>query len=113
MGVTFILSLPEEMTTGSSHIPVRRKDRRVQAGRPGVPLAPQLSAAGREAGGGARPPRLSAQREWASGWVTLHPRPQRGPLTQQQHVLPGRELGARARGHLAEDAGPNEEQSAG
>jgi hypothetical protein len=37
----------------------------------------------------------------------------RGTLTQQQHVLPRRELGARARGDLAENAGPNGEQRAG
>lgn len=97
--------------TGSPHDPGRRKDGRVQAGRTGVSLSPSCQPqAGRR--GAAGPAVRSAQREWASGWVSRHPRPRRRPLTQQQHVLPGRELGARARGDLAEDAGPNGEQGA-
>lgn len=80
-----------------------------------VRLLPQLSATGPAAGRGQA--RLSAQSERAGGRTPTRARVGAGrggarqrTLTQQQYVLPRWELGARAGGDLAEDAGPSREQ---
>lgn len=111
MGVTFVHSASPKGDDRATPHPGEEKGREGPSQEDPGCLVPQLSAAGREAGRGWAP--LSAQREWASGGVSLQPRSRRKALTQQQHVLPGRELGARACGDLAEDAGPNREQGAG
>lgn len=116
-----MLSLPEVVVRASPH--QEEVEGRVPAGpRAGVRVLrlPQLSATGRRRGGagpgstvrtkragGRRADRTpagrgGARRGGAGG----------GTLTQQQDVLPRGELGSRAGGDLAEDAGPNGEQGA-
>lgn len=80
-----------------------------------VPFLPQLSATGPAAGRGQA--RLSAQSERAGGRTLTRAGvgagrggARQGTLTQQQYILPRGELGARAGGDLAKDAGPSGEQ---
>lgn len=124
---------PRALSAGLSHCPSQGKlsgppphtqGRRRVLGRAGPCRSrgrgpslspPQLSATGRKVGRG--PARLSAQSQPERGGQTrtqARRTPRRaeqvGALTQQQHVLPRGEFGARAGGDLAEDAGPGGEQ---